>query len=390
MKYKRLIIGAVIAAVAFWAIVGEQMSGVSANAFVNAQIVTVRTSRTGNLALQKRLPGSFVNKGEILGQVTDPLADNVRLNDIQLELDKKKSEIERLRDDVALLSRVKRELEFRTKAYRERRVAEVRIQLERAHKRLEILENQNELPLAQAQVAGAVTWTLGQLPGEPVTYRLALEHARERVDALTNALAAAQNGIFLGDGYNDAPNSEQRSGDLAVEIEKLAAALRAAEDDLKAIRRRLLRERLRFSKIQKGEINAPTTGLYWEVIEADGVNVQRGDPIVRLVDCSSTVVSLSVSELLFNSLEVGRDAKFRFMNDSKIFDGYIIRLAGSGAERIYDNLAIAPGARHLERFDVTVHVPALVTDAELACDIGRTGRVFFERRPFDFLRGLIR
>jgi hypothetical protein len=49
---------------------------------------------------------------------------------------------------------------------------------------------------------------------------------------------------------------------------------------------------------------------------------------------------------------------------------------------------VAPSARHLERFDVAVAVPGLQEDPELACAIGRTGRVFFDARPLDWLRGL--
>ena len=67
----------------------------------------------------------------------------------------------------------------------------------------------------------------------------------------------------------------------------------------------------------------------------------------------------------------------------------LARLAGSGAETVYRNLAVAPSQRHLQRYDVAVDVPGLAEDAGLACAIGRTGRVFFAARPLDWLRGLI-
>jgi hypothetical protein len=60
-------------------------------------------------------------------------------------------------------------------------------------------------------------------------------------------------------------------------------------------------------------------------------------------------------------------------------------LAGSGAETIYRNLAIAPSRQHLERYDVTLLSPAL-RDSDVGCAIGRTGRVFFDARPLDFVR----
>jgi hypothetical protein len=66
--------------------------------------------------------------------------------------------------------------------------------------------------------------------------------------------------------------------------------------------------------------------------------------------------------------------------------GVVTRVAGSGASTVYKNLAIAPSERHLERFDVTLEVQALKQDPSLGCLIGRTGRVFFEERPLDWLR----
>ena len=68
---------------------------------------------------------------------------------------------------------------------------------------------------------------------------------------------------------------------------------------------------------------------------------------------------------------------------SRVFEGTIIRLAGAGAEDVYSNLAIAPSERHLQRYDVALSVPALATDPELRCLVGRTGRVFFDRSPLN-------
>ena len=89
-----------------------------------------------------------------------------------------------------------------------------------------------------------------------------------------------------------------------------------------------------------------------------------------------------------NRLQIGQSARFRPQDRTEAFDGTITRLAGSGAERIYQDLAVAPSEEHLQRFDVTLFVPELRTDPELSCAIGRTGRVYFDTRPLDWLRNL--
>lgn len=116
--------------------------------------------------------------------------------------------------------------------------------------------------------------------------------------------------------------------------------------------------------------------------------MQRGDAVARLLDCGSTLVTLSVTESVYNTLNVGDAALFRLRGETGNFDATVLRLAGAGAATFYRNLAVAPSQKHLERYDVTLLVPGLAADPELRCAIGRTGRVFFDRRPLDWLRSL--
>jgi hypothetical protein len=63
---------------------------------------------------------------------------------------------------------------------------------------------------------------------------------------------------------------------------------------------------------------------------------------MRIVDCTTTLVTASVRESLYNRLQVGEPVQVRLLGDSKVYDGVIARLAGSGAETIYRSLAIGP------------------------------------------------
>ncbi|MBM1816117.1 HlyD family efflux transporter periplasmic adaptor subunit [Sulfitobacter pseudonitzschiae] len=363
------------------------MSSASANAFINARLVTLRSDVAGEIEMPARALGARVGKGEVVASVTDSLADSVRLNDLLLEQDFLASEIIRLSSDADATRQILSGLEERAATYSQHRVAELEIRLQHARARLALIEGRGDVGDENAAV-DAVGADTEELPGADRFPALALDHARERVEVLEVAVNAAKAGVFLGDGYNDAPNAEQRAVELRSEIAAIQSSLADAQARQAALTKRIGRERERVNGLSGGDLAAPVNGLVWEVLAADGEHLERGDPVLKLVDCGSVMVSLSVSEGVYNSLSPGQSAEFRPQGGSQVFDATVLRLAGAGAATVYRNLAVAPSSKHLERYDVTLLVSGLKDDPELACAVGRTGRVFFERRPLDWLRRL--
>ncbi|MBC7145933.1 MAG: HlyD family efflux transporter periplasmic adaptor subunit [Thioclava marina] len=376
MKTFRPVIGVVLVAGALWVIIGEQMSGVSADAVVNAPVVTVRSSTAGNLQLPRRPLGAHVNKGELLASVDDTLADTTRLNDLKMEKTIAQANVDQIRGDLNARRAQRQTYVERTAIFRQQRIAEIETKLEFAQARLDRAETGDTKPDAgtskATKASAASTEPLAQL--------------REDVALLKISLEAAKKGVFLGDGYNDAPNSEQRGLELDGEITSLEVALAHAQSRLRALTDRSARELTRVNTLSTNSIMSPVNGLYWENLQADGVAIQRGDSILKLVDCDVSIVTASVSEGIYNRLHVGDAATFKLASNGSTYAATIARLAGSGAASIYQNLAIAPSQKHLERYDVTLLVPGLKSDPEVDCAVGRTGRVFFEKRPLDFSR----
>ncbi|WP_138469521.1 HlyD family secretion protein [Poseidonocella sp. HB161398] len=387
MKYARPLIGLIIVLVALWIIVGEQMSGASADAVVNAPVVTVRADVAGTLEQPERDFGARVARGEIVASVTDELVDTIRLNDLLMEQEYAAAATARTEADLEATKALREALLDRSETFHRERLDEIRTRLDHARVRLAILEGGDFPDDLDQRLIDGLDDLQNRLPGEPLVDALVLDHARERVDVLQIALRAAEAGVFLGDGYNDSPNAEQRATELASVISGFETALAENKAREAAIARRIDRERVRTNTLTGGDIAAPVNGLYWETLQADGVTVQRGDPILRLVDCDRTMVTLSVTERIYNGLRIGEKATFRLEGQSEVFDGTIARLAGSGAATVYEHLAVAPSQRHLERYDVALLVPGLAADPEVGCLIGQTGRAFFDRRPLDWLRG---
>lgn len=387
MRYLRLVIGGLIVVAALWVIIGEQMSGASANAVVNAEVVTLRAPVAGDLTVEDRVLGARVEQGEVLARVEDRLVDNVRLSDLQMEQSFAETELTHATERLEAAKQARDRLAERSASYQDRRVEELATRLEFARERVERLEAGNVTVEADTETGGSPAED-GSDTQSADEGGLTLTSARERVAVLEIELAAARAGVYLGDGYNDAPVSEQLSMQLETDIAALEADLVRAQERLDAVskpRRSIARA---CHTGRRGQLSSPVSGLFWEVLQADGVNVQRGDPLLRILDCESLIVTLSVTERIYNDLTLGQSAEFRMSGQSDIYDATVTRLAGSGAERIYGNLAVAPSQQHLERFDVTLRVPALNQDSELGCVVGRTGRAFFERRPLDWVRSV--
>lgn len=387
MRYSRLFIGFALILIALWVIVSEQMAGASADAVINARLTTLRSPIAGQLSMPPRGLGSSVSVGEELVSVTDPLVDKIRLDDLAMERGFAEAEVARLSLQVERATAQIEALEARRQDYSLERVTEIEIRLSRARARLDLIERGI---LGDEAVAGLVEEGQSGDQGDPQIEGIAVEYARERVAVLEITLRSAKSGVFLGDGYNDAPFSEQRR----IELETLRSGLDAdwtnAKVRLGTIEVRILKERERTTLLGRAALSSTANGQVWEVLAADGEIVQRGQDVLRLLDCDSTIVTVSVTEGVYNRLTVGEAAVFRLSGDGRNFAASVIRLAGPGAGTIYQNLAIAPSQRHLERYDVALVVPSLREVPELRCTVGRTGRAFFDARPLDWLRDIWR
>jgi multidrug resistance efflux pump len=198
----------------------------------------------------------------------------------------------------------------------------------------------------------------------------ALLHRQAAVEV---ELAALQQGIFIGDSYNDRPRSAQRADELGEKLSEVKADIREREGRLAGLRQELQIETDRFAAQAAAEITTPVRGSVWEVLTSPGETVVRGQELVRMLDCAGVVVTATVGETAYNRLHMGGPARFRFRGGSQDYAGRVIGL--TGVVTAPANLGIEPAALAKEPYRATVALPELVTPGQ--CDVGRTGRVTF-------------
>lgn len=388
MVLLRLLVGIALVALALWIIVGEQLAGVTADATINARVAVVRAPIAGDLSMPDRSFGASVTRGQVLGAVEDRLVDAVRLDDLRMERAIAAAAVARQETLVGETSALIADLQDRADLFRENRLRDISLRLDFARERLRLLQEgvfPEVFDIAPPAAAGVERTAE---PGAEGLRPLWINAVEERIAVLEIELESARAGVYLGDGYNDAPNSEQRIAELRSELASHRARLEEAEATLDAIGARVDAELLRTNRAGRADLLAPVAGQLWDVLAESGTNIQRGDPVLRVLDCGSVLVTASVTEGVYDDLAPGTAAAFRPTGDTRNFDATVIRLGGSGAATLYEHLAVAPSERHLERFDVTLSVPGLAAEPDLSCAVGRTGRVFFEERPLDRLRAL--
>lgn len=129
MRILRLLLAGLVIVAAGFVIAGEQLSGTSADAVINARLTTVRAPTAGQLTLEHRLLGSSVAQGEQLGSIDDPLVDNIYLNDMIREKAFATAEVDRLSSVIAAIEQSVSDLQARSERYQQQRILQLQAEL---------------------------------------------------------------------------------------------------------------------------------------------------------------------------------------------------------------------------------------------------------------------
>jgi multidrug resistance efflux pump len=183
---------------------------------------------------------------------------------------------------------------------------------------------------------------------------------------------ALAKGGFVGDAYNDTPNSAQSARELKLKLNSLEAqeiALARAKARLEA---EAVRQTAEYARLSRSHLELPAAGRVFEAVAARGERVAKGQEILRIVDCASAIVSADVAETVYNRLRIGEKATFAPADGTVPIVGEIVNLTGANAAPgVY---AISPASLRKSPFYVSIALPQSRPD----CAVGRTGTVTFE------------
>ncbi len=195
-----------------------------------------------------------------------------------------------------------------------------------------------------------------------------------RLEGMRVELSSARAGTFIGDSYNDTPQSAQRASAIAIDLAEVGGRLAGARLQLASVEADLEEAHKQLQQRSKAVLALPHKGRVWEMMSKPGEFVSAGQDLMRVVDCNSTLVTASVSEATFQKLAVGQPATFALRDGGYIINGTVVAL--NGLASVQSSTAIPFSALQKEPYNVTLRFPGLAVNSN--CSVGHSGLVTFD------------
>jgi multidrug resistance efflux pump len=387
----RILLGSALIVLGLWAFLPYFTYNVASSAFVNAELIRITAPIAGRLTPRLPNKGDYISQDISMRLVDARVPDRRQLALFQIEFAIAVAGLKRAEKQVKELLSADRALVKRLKAHKaamieklshEIRVADAELESCRSTKketgqrlarseylaRTGLVSRQN---LDRARTANATT---------TADCKAALA-GRERLKSVRKA---AGQGIFLEDGFNDTPYSQQQRDRLLVRRQRLEADIMQGRAQIAQLDAQIERELIRVKRMSQFQQLLPAGHIVWAVTASPGSTVVEGQTIIDLANCKQRFITVELPERKIESIKTGDTANVRLLGSDTWIKGTVRQLRGSAA-RLATRLLAAqipkPEVRH-----VTVEVLLPPDSSSWAvsrnCNIGRLADVRFERVNF--------
>ncbi len=361
----------------------------SIDSVVNAEVVVVRSVTEGRIEGGPPAVGYQVSEGAPLVRVVNPRQDQSFLGELETEQASLTQRIDALDRQKAVLEDTAAELNRRIETYRRSvkdnlryRIAEARSELaaidaslqnaRKKHERNSVLVSKNLVARAEADAAG---FEFDRLKAESLA-------AESRIEELNTRVVALDAGVFLSEGQNDVPYSQQRLDEITIRLSDIEARRSEYAMRINKVTRQIRDERVRLSATRDVVHEAPVEGIVWKRFVKPGNDVVIGTELAEIVDCRSVFLDATFDENRFPDIQVGERAKVRFVGEKTEFEATVRAIRGSGAVTDDRLLAARTETRGPKEFQAILEFDptALGAAAENFCLIGRAAEIAFPNK----------
>jgi multidrug resistance efflux pump len=393
-RWVRLALAGGLIATSAWAFLPYVNYRIASSAFVNAELVRLAAPIAGQLTLELPRKGDFIDQAAALPLIEARAPDQRHLLQLQGQHAVARERADLARKQLSEIDATDRELAERTTIHRSGIIARLGYELDEARAEQAgcsaelALRRDVGLRLEQLVKSGTVT---------PIKSAEALaileatsarcEVANTKAKRLEVELKSAQDGVFLRDGANDAPYSQQQRDRLL--LRRHDVEIRALEESLQSsqIAAQIAEERDRLARVSHSDVSLPARHVVWSVAASPGSTVSEGQTVLDLAACQDRFVTVELPERDFERFRTGAPAYVRLVGSDDWTEGQIRQVRGSAART--DDRLLAAQVKRPDAHSITVEIGLPNNDPEANrnsfCNIGRLAEVRFQRSPFVFL-----
>lgn len=396
-RYVRIAVGIALLGGAAVAILPTLTGYTSLDGTVNARIAVVSAPIDGTVTVTPPKIGTAATGGSnLLGIRNDQI---VRTAEVQMgaELEAAKERLRAIEAQRADLSALRRELATRWQDYQQASIQNLTHEIEMRRQRMTTAVAQLEAAAADLTrkqrlgVTGIVSESVvQQARAASVGAENARAIANAEIEQLNQQLDSVRRGIFIGEGRNDVPYSQQRIDEISIQL----ADLQFRERDLRARIAQLSTQQEEEHEHNRTlgyvELQMPFDGVIWRNNVVEGKHVIAGNELVQVLDCRDLFVDILVSEVDYDQIYPGRKAQIRLFGSSDVLDGQVLSVRGSAAVVEDVILAAKPPQSRGKDARIRVGLPpsALNSDYANFCQVGRSVQVRFKTRSVPIVRWL--
>jgi multidrug resistance efflux pump len=398
-RLARIMLAVALIVVGGWAFLPHLAYRIAPTAFVNSELVRITAPIAGRLSPDLPRRGEIIDRPTTLDLVEALSSDRRHLLDLEQQSVVAKDRAELAKNQLADIETADRELRGRINSYRTGTIQRLD---------QEIVEAQAEKAacLAENEQRRSVRARLEELAKSGYTPQLRsaeafatqeanagrCEMADARIQRLKVELDSARNGIFIANGTNDAPYSQQQRDRLALRRQELETEILQQSSIAKQLGAEVSEERRRLDRIGHSDVSLPADHVVWSVMASPGSTVTEGQTILDLADCTRRFVVVDLPEREFERIKASAPAEVRLFGSDEWRQGKVRQVMGSAART--DDRLLAAQVPHPAASSITVEVELLQDRSEADhsgfCGIGRLAEVRFQRSGFGFADRMFR
>ena len=394
----RLTVAFAMIALGAWAFLPYASYRIASSAFINAELVRVTAPIAGRLTRDLPRKGDFIEQSATVTLIEALSRDRRHLLQLENQYAVAKERAELARKQLAELAVADDELAKRAQIYRAGMVARLGHErdesdaektgcLAEVAQRREVGSRMEQL--VKAGTASQIRTSEALASQQATSTRCDMADAR--LQRLQTELASAKDGVFLRDGANDAPYSQQQRDRFTLRRQELES--KVLEESLQSSERvaeEITEERERLDRLSHFDLSLPADHVVWSVAASPGSTVSEGQTLLDLADCDHRFVAVELPEREFEQIKAGAPAFVRLIGGDDWKQGQVRQIRGSAARA--DDRLLAAQVPKPDPNSITVEVVLPRDDTHMDrnnfCNIGRLAEVRFERSGLAFLDGL--